>query len=95
VRQQELVTESLAHLASTDNAMYGENATELGKARAMKPLMVLARSKSHLVHRNATWALATMTACEKNHVPMRAAIDTLLAVVTYGSREAQVGGRRE
>ena len=61
VRQQELVTECLAHLASTDNAMYGENARALGEARAMKPLMVLARSKNHIVHRNATWALACMT----------------------------------
>lgn len=89
VRQQELVTESLAHLASTDNAYYGENARALGEARAMKPLMVLARSKNHVVHRNATWALASMTACERNHVPMRASIDTLLAVVTHGSRDAQ------
>jgi len=61
VRQQELVTECLAHMASTDNAMYGENARVLGEARAMKPLMVLARSKNHMVHRNATWALACMT----------------------------------
>ena len=60
-RQLELVTECLAHLASTDNAMYGENARVLGEARAMKPLMVLARSKHHKTHRNATWALACMT----------------------------------
>ena len=76
-------------MATTDNAMYGENARALGEARAMKPLMVLARSKNHAVHRNATWALACMTACERNHVPMRASIDTLLAVVAHGSRDAQ------
>jgi hypothetical protein len=89
VRQLEIVTESLAHLASTDNAMYGENARALGEARAMKPLMVLARSKHHVVHRNATWALACMTAHDKNHVKMRASIDTLLTVVAHGSRDAQ------
>eukprot|EP00961_Rhodomonas_salina_P179772 2425961-Rhodomonas_salina.2 len=81
VTQQAVISECLAHLASTDNAYYGENARVLGEARGMKPLMVLAKSRDQRVHRNATWALACMTACERNHVPMRAAIDTLLQVV--------------
>jgi len=29
------------------------------------------------------------TACDRNHVPMRASIDTLLAVAAHGSRDAQ------
>jgi len=87
--QQALVAEILAHMASTDNAFYGENAKALGEARALKPLMVLAKSRDSVVHRNATWCLAAMSACEKNHVPMRACIDTLLMVVERGTPVAQ------
>ena len=43
-------------------------------------LQILAKSQHPLVHRNATWGLACMTACDNNHVPMRASIDTLLLV---------------
>jgi len=89
VKQLEIVTECLARLASTDNAYFGENTEELGRARAMKPLMILAKSQHPLVHRNATWALACMTACDNNHVPMRASIDTLLLVLAHGTRDAQ------
>jgi len=87
--QQGIILEILASLASTDNAYYGENAKALGEARALKPLMMLAKSRDSIVHRNATWALASMTACETNHVPMRACIDTLLLVIERGTPVAQ------
>jgi len=89
VIQQAMVAECLAHLATTENAFYGENARALGEARAMKPLMVLAKSRDTTVHLHAVWALACMTACQGNHVPMRAALDTLLLVLEKGTPGAQ------
>ena len=71
--QQALVAECLAHLATTENAFYGENARALGEARAMKPLMILAKSRDPTVHLNAVWALACMTACQGPPSPVRAA----------------------
>lgn len=43
-------------------AMYGENALELRKLNALKPLCELILSPDAVVHRNATWAIAAMTA---------------------------------
>mmetsp|Transcript_26986 Transcript_26986/g.42147 ORF Transcript_26986/g.42147 Transcript_26986/m.42147 type:complete len:218 (-) Transcript_26986:47-700(-) len=89
VTQQAIICECLAKLASTENAFYGENARALIEARSIKPLMVLAKSRDPVVHRNATWALACMTATQRNHWPMRAAIDTLLLLVERGTPAAQ------